>query len=292
MADQLSRCDWSGMFAETPAFAGRRPVRRSASRSGSTAAGPSGELLIGGFGVARRRGRRARRLLGGGLDRASRRQRPRSPSALRASVSCIDVAGRVLPAGFADERRGDLDVGGPGDRRRRLRRHPRAARALEGREVAMSAQRQDDRPPASPRPRSPPARAASRSCASPPTPRRWPRSSTRSATSCWSATRVGMVLHGLPNTVGVTLEMMILHGQAVMRASRRALVVVDMPFGSLRGPRTETAYANAARMLKETGAPGGEGRSRADASPTTIAYLIRARHPGDRAMSACDPRRC
>ena len=33
---------------------------------------------------------------------------------------------------------------------------------------------------------------------------------------------VGMVVHGMPNTVGVTLEMMILHGQAVMRASRRA----------------------------------------------------------------------
>ena len=30
---------------------------------------------------------------------------------------------------------------------------------------------------------------------------------------------VGMVVHGLPNTVGVTLEMMILHGQAVMRGS-------------------------------------------------------------------------
>ena len=43
---------------------------------------------------------------------------------------------------------------------------------------------------------------------------------------------VGMVVHGLPNTVGVTLEMMILHGQAVMRGSRRAMVVVDMPFGS------------------------------------------------------------
>ena len=42
---------------------------------------------------------------------------------------------------------------------------------------------------------------------------------------------VGMVVHGLPNTVGVTMEMMILHGQAVMRAShKRALVVVDMPF--------------------------------------------------------------
>src|SRR3569833_3945991 len=43
---------------------------------------------------------------------------------------------------------------------------------------------------------------------------------------------VGMVLHGLPNSVGVTLEMMILLGQAVMRGAKRAMVVVDMPFGS------------------------------------------------------------
>src|SRR6202789_1724737 len=64
---------------------------------------------------------------------------------------------------------------------------------------------------------------------------------------------VGMVLHGLPNTVGVTLEMMILHGQAVMRGSRRAMVVVDMPFGSYEGP-ADTAYANAVRLMKETGA--------------------------------------
>jgi 3-methyl-2-oxobutanoate hydroxymethyltransferase len=63
---------------------------------------------------------------------------------------------------------------------------------------------------------------------------------------------VGMVVHGLPNTVGVTLDMMILHGQAVMRAAQRAMVVVDMPFGSYEaGP--ETAYANAARVMKETG---------------------------------------
>jgi 3-methyl-2-oxobutanoate hydroxymethyltransferase len=64
---------------------------------------------------------------------------------------------------------------------------------------------------------------------------------------------VGMVVHGLPNTVGVTLEMMILHGQAVMRGSRKAMVVVDMPFGSYEGS-AEIAYANAARVMKETGA--------------------------------------
>jgi len=64
---------------------------------------------------------------------------------------------------------------------------------------------------------------------------------------------VGMVLHGLPNTVGVTLEMMIMHGQAVMRGSKRAMVVVDMPFGSYEGA-VEEAYANASRVMKEPAA--------------------------------------
>ena len=64
---------------------------------------------------------------------------------------------------------------------------------------------------------------------------------------------VGMVVHGLPNTVGVTLEMMILHGQAVVRGSKRAMVVVDMPVGSYEGA-AEAAYDNAARIMKETGA--------------------------------------
>jgi 3-methyl-2-oxobutanoate hydroxymethyltransferase len=63
---------------------------------------------------------------------------------------------------------------------------------------------------------------------------------------------LGMVMHGLETTVPVTLDMMILQGLAVMRGSRRALVVVDMPFGSYEGSR-EQAFANAARVLKETG---------------------------------------
>ena len=83
---------------------------------------------------------------------------------------------------------------------------------------------------------------------------------------------VGMVVHGLPNTVGVTLEMMIMHGQAVMRGSRRAMVVVDMPFGSYEGP-CEVAYANAVRLMKETGAQAVKVESGLTI-PETIAYLV------------------
>jgi len=63
---------------------------------------------------------------------------------------------------------------------------------------------------------------------------------------------VGMVVHGLPNTIGVTLDMMILHGQAVMRGSNRALVCVDMPFSSYERSK-EQAFDNAARVLQQTG---------------------------------------
>jgi 3-methyl-2-oxobutanoate hydroxymethyltransferase len=63
---------------------------------------------------------------------------------------------------------------------------------------------------------------------------------------------LGMVMHGLETTVPVTLEMMILQGHAVMRGSKRALVVVDMPFGSYEASK-EQAFMNAARVLKETG---------------------------------------
>ncbi|MEO5620424.1 MAG: 3-methyl-2-oxobutanoate hydroxymethyltransferase [Cypionkella sp.] len=65
---------------------------------------------------------------------------------------------------------------------------------------------------------------------------------------------VGMVLHGLPSTLGVTMEMMILHGRAVVRGAAKAMVVVDMPFGSYEESPAQ-AYRNAARLMAETGAP-------------------------------------
>src|SRR5580692_11422261 len=63
---------------------------------------------------------------------------------------------------------------------------------------------------------------------------------------------VGMVMHGLETTLGVTLDMMILHGKAVMRGSRHALVVVDMPFGSYE-ESPQIAFRSAARVMQETG---------------------------------------
>ena len=83
---------------------------------------------------------------------------------------------------------------------------------------------------------------------------------------------LGMVMHGLETTVPVTLDMMILQGHAVMRGSKRALVVVDMPFGSYEASK-EQAFMNAARVLKETGcgAIKVEGGTR---MAETIAFLV------------------
>lgn len=64
---------------------------------------------------------------------------------------------------------------------------------------------------------------------------------------------VGMVLHGMPSTLGVTMEMMILHGAAVARGLSNAMLVVDMPFGSYE-ESPDQAFANAATLMRETGA--------------------------------------
>lgn len=82
---------------------------------------------------------------------------------------------------------------------------------------------------------------------------------------------VGMVLHGMVSTLGVSMEMMILHGRAVVAGCSKAMVVIDMPFGSYEeGPAQ--AFRNAARLMAETGAAAVKlegGRHMAD----TIAFL-------------------
>jgi 3-methyl-2-oxobutanoate hydroxymethyltransferase len=83
---------------------------------------------------------------------------------------------------------------------------------------------------------------------------------------------LGMVMHGMETTLGVTLDMMITHGKAVMRGSKHALVVVDMPFGSYE-ESPQVAFRNAARVIQETGctAVKMEGGTRL---AETVQYLV------------------
>ncbi len=88
---------------------------------------------------------------------------------------------------------------------------------------------------------------------------------------------LGMVLYGLESTVGVTLDMMIAHGAAVVRGSEHACVIVDMPFASYQESPAQ-AYRNAARVIAETGAAGVKlegGTEMAD----TIRFLTERRIP-------------
>ncbi|MET0258935.1 MAG: 3-methyl-2-oxobutanoate hydroxymethyltransferase [Methylobacterium sp.] len=83
---------------------------------------------------------------------------------------------------------------------------------------------------------------------------------------------LGMVMHGMESTLPVTVEMMIVQAQAVMRGTSRALIVVDLPFGSYEASR-EQAFHTAARVLKETGAGAikMEGGAR---FAETVAFLV------------------
>ncbi|MEI8394037.1 MAG: 3-methyl-2-oxobutanoate hydroxymethyltransferase [Rhodospirillaceae bacterium] len=82
---------------------------------------------------------------------------------------------------------------------------------------------------------------------------------------------LGMVVYGLDSTLGVTVEMMIAHGRAVVRGSQRACVVVDMPFGSYQ-ETPQLAYRAAARIIAETGAQAVKLEGGAEMAPT-IAFL-------------------
>ena len=59
------------------------------------------------------------------------------------------------------------------------------------------------------------------------------------------------VMAGNTTTLPMTVDQMIYHGKSVMKAVKRALVVIDMPFGSYQGNSLE-AVASAVRIMKET----------------------------------------
>lgn len=61
------------------------------------------------------------------------------------------------------------------------------------------------------------------------------------------------VMHGHQTTLPITLDQMIDHAAAVVRGTARALVVVDLPFGSYQGD-SQQALQSAVRIMKEAGA--------------------------------------
>ena len=83
---------------------------------------------------------------------------------------------------------------------------------------------------------------------------------------------VGMVLYGLPSTLGVTLEMMIGHGAAVVRGSSKACVAVDMPFGTYQ-ESPEQAFRNAAKIIKRTGCGAVKVEGGVEMAET-VAFLV------------------
>ena len=83
---------------------------------------------------------------------------------------------------------------------------------------------------------------------------------------------LGMVVYGLPSTVPVTLEMMVAHGAAVTRGAEKALVIVDLPFGSYQESPAQ-AFRSAARLMAETGCAAVKLEGGAAMAPT-IAFLV------------------
>ena len=83
---------------------------------------------------------------------------------------------------------------------------------------------------------------------------------------------LGMVVYGLPSTLQVTLDMMIAHGAAVVRASSHACVIIDLPFASYQ-ESPAVAFRNAARVMIETGAAGVKLEGGAEMAET-IEFLV------------------
>jgi 3-methyl-2-oxobutanoate hydroxymethyltransferase len=83
---------------------------------------------------------------------------------------------------------------------------------------------------------------------------------------------LGMVLYGLDSTLGVTLDMAINHGAAVVRGSSHACIIVDMPFGTYQESK-EQAYRNCARVLVETGCAAVKIEGGTEMAET-VAFLV------------------
>jgi 3-methyl-2-oxobutanoate hydroxymethyltransferase len=93
---------------------------------------------------------------------------------------------------------------------------------------------------------------------------------------------LGNVVLGHDSTVPVTLEQMIHHGAAARRGTRRALLVVDLPFLTYQ-VSTERALLNAGRVMQETRCDAVKLEGGSEETCDTVRALVARRHPGRRA---------
>jgi 3-methyl-2-oxobutanoate hydroxymethyltransferase len=82
---------------------------------------------------------------------------------------------------------------------------------------------------------------------------------------------LAMVVYGFESTLPVTLDMMIAHGAAVVRATQHALITVDLPFGAYQ-ESPEQAFRAAARVMAETGC-GAVKLEGGEEMAETVAFL-------------------
>lgn len=83
---------------------------------------------------------------------------------------------------------------------------------------------------------------------------------------------LGMTIYGFPNTIEVTLEMMINHGKAVVKAAEKSLVIVDLPCGTYEESR-EQALQSAQKVILETGCDAIKIETSRDLA-ATVKFLV------------------
>ena len=84
---------------------------------------------------------------------------------------------------------------------------------------------------------------------------------------------LAMTIYGFDSTLPVTLDMMVAHGAAVVRATQHATIVVDLPFGAYQAS-SEQAFHAAARVMAETGC-GAVKLEGGEEMAETVAFLVK-----------------
>ena len=88
---------------------------------------------------------------------------------------------------------------------------------------------------------------------------------------------LGMAVYGMENTLGVSVQMMIEHGKAVVKAAKKALIVIDIPFGSFEQSPSQ-ALQTAQKIMSETSCDAVKIEISKETIPT-VEFLVKNQIP-------------